>query len=82
VTVSGRHGFSIEQLSIEQPGPNQTDPQNAWQATQSDVNDPQNLGSGDIPYWVVVGNVGAQDVFIKKGGSSIQTRRIGSPRTP
>jgi hypothetical protein len=82
VTVSGRHGFTIEQLNIEQPGPNQTDPQNAWQATQSDVNDPQDLGSGDISYWVVVGNVGAQDVFIKKGGSSIQTRRIGSPRTP
>jgi len=82
VTVSGAHGFSIEQLNIEQPGPNQTDPQNAWQATESDVNDPDNLAKADINYWVVIGNVGAQDVFLKKGGASIQTRRIGSPRVP
>ncbi len=78
ITVSGAHGFSIEQLNIEQPGPNQTDATNAWQATASDVNDPKNLGVADINYWVVIGNVGAQDVFIKKGGASIRARRIGS----
>lgn len=82
VTVSGAHGFSIEQLNIEQPGPNQTDGQNAWQATVSDVNDPGNLGVADINYWVVIGNVGARDVFIKKGGASIQARRIGTPLLP
>ncbi len=82
MTVRGRHGFSIEQLNIEQPGPNQTDPKNAWQATQSDVNDPDNLAKADINYWVVIGNVGAESVFIKKGGASIQARRIGSARTP
>ena len=82
VTVSGRHGFSIEQLNIEQPGPNQTDAQNAWQATASDVNDPDNLGVADINYWVVIGNVGARDVFIKKGGATIQARRIGTPARP
>jgi len=82
VTVTGGHGFSIEQLNIEQPGPNQTDKQNEWQATASDVNDPNNLGVADINYWVVIGNVGARDVFIKKGGATIQTRRIGSPRNP
>jgi hypothetical protein len=80
VTVSGAHGFSIEQLNIEQPGPNQTDAQNHWQVTASDVNDPGNLGVADINYWVVIGNVGARDVFLKKGGASIQTRRIGAPR--
>ena len=78
VTVSGAHGFSVEQLNIEQPGPNQTDATNAWQATASDVNDPNNLGLADINYWVVIGNVGARDVFIKKGGASIQARRIGA----
>ena len=77
VTVSGPHGFSIEQLNIEQPGPSQTDATNAWQATASDVNDPDNLGVADINYWVVVGNVGARDVFTMKGGASIQARRIG-----
>jgi hypothetical protein len=78
VTVSGEHGFSIAQLDIERPGPNQTDEQNAWQSTASDVNDPANLGVADINYWVVVGNVGARDVFTMKGGASIQARRIGA----
>lgn len=81
VTVSGRHGFSIAQLNIEQSGPGQTDAQNAWQVTRSDVNDPDNLGVGDIDYWVVIGNVGAKDVFIQQGGTSIRSRRIGSART-
>lgn len=80
VTVSGAHGFSIEQQDIEHPGPGQTDPQNAWQATVSDVNDPNNLGIADINYWVVIGGVGARDVFVMKGGASIQARRIGSAR--
>ena len=79
ITVTGRHGFSIEQLNIEQPGQDQTDAQNNWQATVTDLNDPDNLGVGDITYWVVIGNVGARDVFIRNGGASIQTRRIGSP---
>ena len=46
VTVSGAHGFSIEQLNIEQPGPNQTDTQNHWQTTESDVNDPRQSRRG------------------------------------
>jgi hypothetical protein len=79
VTVTGRHGFSIEQMNTEQPGPGQTDATNAWQTLVSDVNDPQNLGAGDINYWVVIGNVGAVNTFTKKGGAAIQTRRIGSP---
>ncbi len=78
VTVSGRHGFSIEQMNTEQPGPGQTDARNAWQSLVSDVNDPQNLGVADINYWVVIGNVGARDTFIKNGGASIRARRIGS----
>ncbi len=78
VTVSGGHGFSIEQLDIEQPGPRQTDKQNEWQATASDVNDPDNLGVADINYWVVIGNVGARDVFKRNGGTGIRVRRIGT----
>ena len=80
VTVAGAHGFSIDQLDIERPGPNQTDATNAWQATASDVNDPDNLGVADINYWVVIGNEGARDVLTVKGGGSIRARRIGSPR--
>ncbi len=79
VSVTGKHGFSIEQLDIEQAGPRQTDAKNEWQTTVSDVNDPDNLGVADINYWVVIGNVGARDVFIKKCGASIQARRIGLP---
>ncbi len=78
VTVSGEHGFSIGQLDIENAGPRQTDAHNAWQKTIHDVNDPANLGTGDITYWVVVGNVGAVDTFSKNGGASIRTRRIGA----
>jgi hypothetical protein len=78
VTVSGRHGFSIEQMNTEQPGPGQTDARNAWQTLVSDINDPKNLGFGDINYWVVEGNVGAVDRFTRNGGASIRARRIGS----
>jgi hypothetical protein len=82
VTVTGEHGFLIEQLNIERPGPKQTDPQNAWQTTQSDVNDPNNLATADINYWVVIGNVGARDVFTMHGGKTINARRIGSRISP
>lgn len=78
VTVTGAHGFSIQQLDIERAGQGQTEARNTWQITESDVNDPRNLGVADINYWVVIGNVGARDVFIKKGGAHICARRIGS----
>jgi hypothetical protein len=80
VTVTGAHGFVIEQLDIERAGPNQTDTTNAWQASASDVNDPGNLGVADINYWVVIGNVGASDVFAMNGGAQVRARRIGSDR--
>jgi len=78
VTVSGKHGFSIEQLNTEMPGRGQTNAGNAWQTLVSDINDPKNLGIGDINYWVVEGGVGAVEKFIKNGGARIQGRRIGS----
>ena len=78
ITVSGRHGFSIEQLATEQPGPGQTTALTAWQTLVSDVNDPQNMGIADINYWVIVGNVGAVDQFVRTGGANIRTRRIGA----
>lgn len=79
ITVSGKHGFSIQQMDTEQPGPGQTDPQNAWQTLVSDIHDPDNLGVADVNYWVVEGNVGAVDKFVREGGAGIQARRIGSP---
>ena len=78
ITVSGRHGFSIEQMNTEQPGLGQTDAGNAWQTLVSDINDPKNLGVADINYWVVEGNVGAVEKFTRNGGASIRARRIGS----
>jgi hypothetical protein len=78
IAVTGKHGFSIEQLDIEIAGPGQTDINNKWQATAYDINDPDNLGNADIKYWVVEGNVGAVEKFIRNGGVSIQARRIGS----
>lgn len=82
VTVSGRHGFSIDQLDMEIAGKNQTDENNKWQATDFNVYDPKNLGIGDINYWVVEGNVGAVETFTMKGGMGIQARRIGSAPVP
>ena len=78
IAVTGKHGFSIEQLDIEIAGPGQTDDNNKWQATAYDINDPDNLGRADIKYWVVEGNVGAVEKFTRNGGSSIRARRIGS----
>jgi len=46
IAVTGKHGFSIEQLDIEIAGPGQTDDHNKWQATAYDINDPENSGIG------------------------------------
>lgn len=78
IAVTGAHGFSIQQLAIEQAGPGQTDANNEWQKTINDVHDPDNLGVADISHWVVVGNVGARDDFSMKGGKHIRARRIGA----
>ena len=63
------------------PGSGQTDAGNAWQKLISDINDPNNLGVGDINYWVVLGGEGAVDSFVKIGGASVRARRIGSEST-
>jgi len=78
VAVTGRHGFSIEQLDMEIAGPGQTDEDNDWQATEFNIFDPKNLGIGDINYWVVEGGVGAVEKFTRNGGQHIRARRIGS----
>lgn len=78
ITVSGSHGFSIQQMNTEKPGKGQTNAKNAWQTLVSDINDPKNLGIADINYWVVEGNVGATEAFTRNGGVSILARRIGS----
>ena len=78
IAVTGRHGFSIEQLDIEIAGQGQTNLHNEWQATEYNIDDPKNLGTADINYWVVEGNVGATEKFTRKGGATIRTRRIGS----
>ena len=77
VAVTGKHGFLIEQLDMEIAGKNQTDSNNVWQATAYNLNDPNNLGTGDINHWVVEGGVGAIEKFTRNGGASIQVRRIG-----
>ena len=58
VAVAGSHGFSIQQLAIENAGPGQTNPQNTMQRTIANVKDPANQSFDDISYWVVEGAVG------------------------
>ena len=82
VTVTGKHGFCIEQLDMEIAGPGQTNEDNEWQATDFNIHDPKNLGFGDINYWVVKGGVGAVEKFTRNGGEHIQARRIGGHRLP
>lgn len=82
VTVTGKHGFCIEQLDMEIAGPGQTDEDNKWQATDFNIHDPKSLGIGDINYWVVEGNVGAVERFTRNGGEHIRARRIGSHPVP
>jgi hypothetical protein len=66
-------------MDTEQPGRAVTETAgNDWQRLVSDVDDPRNLGIGDINYWVVIGHVGPVDQFIMNGGASIRARRIGS----
>ncbi|MEI6536672.1 MAG: hypothetical protein WCN98_15105, partial [Verrucomicrobiaceae bacterium] len=81
VSVTGKHGFCIEQLDIEIAGPGQTDEHNKWQANDFTMYDPKNLGYGDIDYWVVEGNVGAVEKFTRNGAENIRNRRIGSSPT-
>jgi len=78
IAVTGKHGFSIEQLDMEIAGKDQTDSHNQWQSTDYNIYDPDNLGVADVNYWVVEGNVGAVEKFTRKGGASIRARRIGS----
>jgi len=83
ISVTGRHGFAIEQLDMEiafEGGEKrgQTNRSNEWQATKYNIDDPKNLGIADINYWVVEGNVGATEKFTRNGGASIKARRIGS----
>ncbi|MEY4854813.1 MAG: hypothetical protein RIR32_1489 [Verrucomicrobiota bacterium] len=80
VAVTGKHGFSIAQLNTEFPGKGQTDPRNAWQTLECDVDDPRDLATADINYWAVKGNVGAVPDFILRGGANIRARRIGSAK--
>lgn len=60
------------------PGRGRRTPHNEWQATEYNIDDPKNLGTADINYWVVKGNVGATEKFTRNGGATIRTRRIGS----
>jgi hypothetical protein len=81
ITVTGRHGFSIEQLDMENDGKGQTNSNNEWQTTAYNINDPKNLGIADIKYWAVEGGAGATERFTRNGGALIQARRLGSAPT-
>ncbi|MEI6604801.1 MAG: hypothetical protein WCP35_05795 [Verrucomicrobiota bacterium] len=79
ISVTGKHGFTIDQLDVEIAGKGQTDTNNIWQATEYNINDPKNLGVGEIKYWIVEGNVGHTEKFTRNGGATIQARQIGPP---
>ena len=80
ITVSGKHGFLIEQLNTEFPQPKQRDftDNTAWQKLFSDVNDPKNLGVADINYWCCQWGVGVVESFTRISSTNIRVRWIGS----
>jgi len=43
------------QLDVEHAHPDQVTPENKWQRTIADINDPKNMSFGDVTYWVVEG---------------------------
>ena len=53
------------QLDVEHAHPDQVTPENKWQRTIADINDPKNMSFGDVTYWVVEENVGAMTTFFK-----------------
>eukprot|EP01043_Picozoa_sp_COSAG02_P052468 COSAG02_NODE_5658_length_4148_cov_2.339837_3_plen_413_part_01 len=78
IAVKGRHAFAIQELAVETVGPGQTQPENVWQKTLADVNDPANQSYADISYWVVEGNVGPVSTWTVVGAANVQARRLGS----
>ena len=65
ITVSGKHGFLIEQLNTESPQPKQRDftDNTAWQKLFSDVNHPKNLAVAQMTYWCCQWGVGVVESF-------------------
>ncbi|WP_294276607.1 hypothetical protein [uncultured Chryseobacterium sp.] len=78
VSVFGNHVFEIAQLNMEYAGNGQTNSVNAWQSTQYEINDSDNLGIGNISYANVKGNLGKVNTMRINGASGILIKRIGS----
>jgi hypothetical protein len=80
ITVSGSHYFTIEQLALEHlnTATGQADSNNLWQDTQYEINDPSNLGKGNLRYINIKGDVGYVSTFRKNGGTSVHCSEIGT----
>lgn len=78
VSIFGTQKFEINQMNMEYAGVGQTTPENAWQSTQYELNDPNNLGIGEIKYANVKGNLGSVNTFRMNGGSGVIVKRIGN----
>lgn len=78
LSVGGSHVFQVAQLNMEFTGSGQTTPDTAWQATQYEVNDPSNLGVGNITYANVQGNVGKVSTCRINGAANILIQKVGS----
>ena len=78
INVVGQHVFEISQLNMEYAGVGQTTPENAWQSTQFELNDPNNLGIGNITYANVKGGLGKVSTFRINGGAGVIVKKIGS----
>jgi len=78
VTVEGTQLFEIAQLNMEYVGTGQYDASNAWQRPNFEINDPNNLGIGEIHWANVRGNVGKVPYIRINGASGIIVKRIGA----
>lgn len=78
VNVEAKCRFEISQLNCEYVGSGQSDSSNAWQKTQYELKDPQNLGVGRITYANSRGVTGANEVFRMTGGTGVIVKYIGS----
>lgn len=75
IEFTGIHAVKIEQLNIEHANPD-SNTGAAWQLPIADIQDPGNLGRGEINWHVVKGNVGIVNDFTVVGGELLDITQL------
>lgn len=71
IKVTGTTSFRIQQHDVERA------PGSLWYTRNYDIDDVGNLATGDVSWWEVTANVGAENLYTVNGGSGLKIRRQG-----